>query len=106
MNLWTKEYSPKKPEDVVGQEKAMKQVEYVGEVLEDGDLSLPESVREELGLQPSAQVRVVISVPDADPEEVEDAWTVFRQMGRDAGPGQLADTAAEHDRYLYGKKNS
>ena len=84
----------------------MKQMEYLGEVLEDGELSLPESVRKELGLRSSAQVRVRISVPDTKREEVEDAWAVFRQMGREAVPGKLAAAAAEHDRYLYGKQNS
>ena len=36
----------------------MKQAEYTGKVLEDGHLSLPESVRKQLGLQPSTLVQV------------------------------------------------
>jgi len=80
----------------------MKQVEYVGEVLEDGDLSLPESVRKALNLQPSARVRVMVSVPETDPEEAKAAWTLFQQMGREAAPGQLPDAAVRHDEYLYG----
>lgn len=84
----------------------MKQAEYVGEVLEGGDLSLPESVRKELDLQASTRVRVLISVPDTDPETGKDAWALFRQMGREAAPGQLPDAAAKHDQYLYGGKDS
>jgi hypothetical protein len=84
----------------------MKQAEYVGEVLEDGDLSLPESVRKELNLQTSARVRVMISVPETGPEEVKAAWTLFQQMGREAVPGRLPDAAARHDAYLYGGKDT
>ena len=77
-------------------EETMKQAEYVGEVLADGDLSLPESVRNALDLRPAARVKVMISVPDTDPEEVKAAWTLFQQMGRDAAPGQLPDAAVRH----------
>jgi hypothetical protein len=84
----------------------MKQAEYVGEVLEDGHLSLPETVRKELDLQPSALVQVVLSVPEKEREEVKKAWDLFRQMGQDAAPGRLSNAAAEHDRYLYGRKGS
>ena len=80
----------------------MKQAEYVGEVLADGDLSLPEFVRQELDLQPAARVRVILSVPDTEPRAMEEAWDLFRQMGRQAGAGRLSDAAAGHDRYLYG----
>lgn len=84
----------------------MKQAEYVGEVLGDGHLSLPEAVREELGLQPSARVQVVLSVPEADSEAVREAWELFQEMGRDAAAGCLPNAATEHDRYLYGRKGS
>jgi hypothetical protein len=88
------------------QEETMKQAEYVGEVLADGDLSLPESVRKELNLQTSARVRVMISVPETDPEEVKAAWILFQQMGREAVPGRLPDAAVRHDEYLYGGKDT
>ena len=84
----------------------MKQAEYVGEVLGDGHLSLPEAVRRELDLQPSALVQVVLSVPDADKEEVKAAWNLFQEMGQKAVPGRLPKAATEHDRYLYGRKES
>lgn len=84
----------------------MKQAEYMGEVMEDGHLSLPESVRKQLGLEPSALVQVSVTVPEADQVEVQEAWARFRQMGQDATPGKLANVSTEHDRYLYGKKSS
>jgi hypothetical protein len=33
----------------------------------------------------------------------EKEWNTLRSLGSDAGPGQLQNAAAEHDRYLYGK---
>ena len=30
-------------------------------------------------------------------------WDVFRSLGEDASPGQLANAAIAHDQYLYGK---
>ena len=82
----------------------MKQAEYVGEVLGDGHLSLPESVRKQLDLQPSALVQVVLSVPESDREEVQDAWEVFRKMGQEAVAGRLPKASTEHDQYLYGRE--
>jgi hypothetical protein len=84
----------------------MKQAEYIGEVLEDGHLSLPEFVRQQLGLEPSAQVQVSVTVPEADPADVQEAWACFRQMGQDANSGKLANVSTNHDQYLYGKKPS
>ena len=84
----------------------MKQAEYIGEVKEDGYLTLPESVRKQLNLQPSALVRVTIAVPDTDQADVQEAWKLFRQMGQEAVPGRLPNAATDHDRFLYGKKSS
>ncbi len=74
--------------------------------LEDGRLSLPESVRRQLGLEPSTLVQVTVTVPDADREDVQEAWARFRQMGRNAVSGRLSDVSTNHDRYLYGRKSS
>lgn len=82
----------------------MKQIEYIAEIQEDGDLSLPESIRKKLGLMPSSQVRVVLVMPDRDLPTGDDAWVLFRRMGKDAVEGKLPDSAALHDQYLYGKK--
>ena len=84
----------------------MKQAEYMGEVLEDGHLSLPESVRQQLGLEPSAVVQVSVTVPETGPTDVQEAWTRFRQMGQNATPGKLSNVSTDHDQYLYGKKPS
>jgi len=81
----------------------MKQIEYVGEVLKDGHLSLPEAVRQRLRLVPATLVRVTIAVPEVGTSQLKDAWELFRIMGRDAVPGRLLNASIEHDRYLYGK---
>ena len=84
----------------------MRHAEYVGEVLGDGHLSLPESVRKQLDLHPSELVQVVISVPEPDREDVQEAWELFRRMGQNAGAGRLANASSDHDRYLYGRDAS
>ncbi len=65
----------------------------------------------EAGLGP--QLRVLISpgeirilpAPESAefPRETVKGWEIFRRLGDDAPVGRLADAAAEHDRYLYGK---
>ncbi len=82
--------------------KARKE-EYVGEVLSDGHLSLPESIRQKLSLKPSSVVKVVISLTGAETKSKTEAWKLFRSMGRTAAQGKLTNSAEEHDRYLYGK---
>jgi hypothetical protein len=32
-----------------------------------------------------------------------DGWKVFRSLGEEAQPGELADPSTNHDRYLYGR---
>ncbi len=81
----------------------MKQVEYLGEVLADGHLSLPGEVKEKLALKPASQVQVVLAVPEAKGEETDEAWDLFRQMGHDSEPGKLSSPSDKHDLYLYGK---
>jgi hypothetical protein len=84
----------------------VKEIEYLGEVMEDGHLTLPESVRKQLDLQPTALVRVTIAVPETDRVDVQEAWKLFQQMGRDAVPGRLPNASTNHDRYLYGRDSS
>ncbi len=81
----------------------VKQVEYIGEVLDDGHLSLPEKVKEELALKPASVVQVVLAVADAAGEDVDKAWELFRSMGNNAAQGNLSNPAKEHDKYLYGR---
>ena len=82
----------------------MKVIEYVGEVLPDGHLSLPDEVQKKLGLSPHSSVKITITVEDSRKPDEQAGWKVFRQMGQDAVAGKLSDASTEHDRYLYGKK--
>jgi hypothetical protein len=81
----------------------VRQEEYMGEVLNDGHLSLPEGVRQRLSLKPSSVVKVVITLTPPETESTNDAWNLFRSMGRRAEPGMLDKSAEDHDRHLYGK---
>jgi len=80
-----------------------KQEEYIGEVLSDGHLSLPDVVRQRLSLAPSSIVKVVITLENMEKESATNAWNLFRSMGRPATTGKLTNSAEEHDRYLYEK---
>ncbi len=81
----------------------VRQEEYMGEVLNDGHLSLPEEVRQRLSLKPLSVVKVVITLTPPETASTNDAWNLFRSMGRSAEPGMLDKSAEDHDRHLYGK---
>jgi hypothetical protein len=81
----------------------VKQEEYIGEVLSDGHLSLPDAVRQRLSLVPASIVKVYITVENMEKECTANAWTLVRSMGRAAATGKLKNSAEEHDRYLYKK---
>ena len=81
----------------------VRQEEYMGEVLIDGHLSLPDVVRQRLSLKPSSVVKVVITLTHPDTKSTNEAWNLFRSMGRSAEPGILAKSAEDHDRHLYEK---
>jgi hypothetical protein len=78
----------------------MKVIEYIGKILPDGHLSIPEEIRKELELYKSGDVRVTITV---DPIDEKRGWEIFRQMGRNAESGTLPSASVDHDKYLYGK---
>lgn len=80
-------------------------IEYVGEVLPDGHLSVPEEVRQTLASTAYTQLQVTLRLLQPDAEQGEAAWSVFRSLGQDAEPGRLLDAAVQHDRYLYGKES-
>ncbi len=82
----------------------MKVIEYIGEVLPDGRLSLPDEIQKELGLSPHSSVRVTIAVEEARKIDEKKGWEVFRRMGENAVAGKLSDVSTNHDHYLYGKK--
>ncbi|HEV8717967.1 MAG TPA: hypothetical protein VGX03_34765 [Candidatus Binatia bacterium] len=83
-------------------------IEYEGEVLPDGNLLIPQEVRQRLAATPHAAVRVTIQILTAPripaPDQVEDAWDAFCQLGQSPDPGRLPDASVRHDEYLYGKK--
>ena len=78
-------------------------IKYIGEVLPDGHLSVPEEVRQTLAATPHTRLQVTIRLLRPEAKQVQAAWTVFRQLGQDATPGRLSDASVHHDRYLYGK---
>jgi hypothetical protein len=79
-------------------------LEYIGEVLPDGQVSIPEEIRQTLAASPHAQIQITIKLLQSDEEQQQEAWEVFRRMGQDAQSGCLQDASIHHDRYLYGKK--
>ena len=79
-------------------------IEYVGEILPDGHLFVPEEVRQVLASASYTQLQVTITLLQPEVEQVQAAWEAFRQLGQDAVPGRLPDAAVSHDQYLYSKK--
>jgi len=85
----------------------MKVVEYIGEVLPDGHLSLPDEVQKELGLSPHCSVKITITVDtvkSSNPSDEEKGWEALRNLGQNAASGKLPNASTKHDHYLYGKK--
>jgi hypothetical protein len=80
-----------------------KVIEYMGEMLPDGHLSVSEELRHALELAPDAQLQVTVAILQPDIDQSQEAWEVFRRLGQDAQPGCLPDAASQHDQYLYGK---
>jgi hypothetical protein len=78
-------------------------IEYVGEMLPDGHLSVPEEVRQTLTSVAYTQLQVTIRLLQPQEEQMQAAWAAWQQLGQDAIPGRLADAAVSHDHYLYGK---
>jgi hypothetical protein len=83
---------------------AMKVIEYIGEVLPDGHLSLPDEVQKQLGLSLHRSVKVTIAVEDSRVLDEKKGWEAFRRMGQDAADSKLPNASTKHDQYLYGKK--
>jgi hypothetical protein len=79
-------------------------IEYVGEILPDGHLGVPEEVRQVLASTSYTQLQVTITLLQPEAEQVQAAWEAFRQLGHDTVPGHLLDAAVSHDQYLYGKE--
>jgi hypothetical protein len=80
--------------------KTEKTIEYIGEILPDGHLSIPDEVKKELDRYETNDLKITITVLSSDEKR---GWEIFRQMGKYAEPGTLPNASVEHDRYLYGK---
>lgn len=83
-------------------------IEYEGEVLPDGNLPIPQEIRQQLAATPHAAVRVTIQIlpplQTSAVEQNENAWDAFCQLGQSPDPGRLPEASVRHDEYLYGKK--
>ena len=79
-------------------------IEYVGEILPDGYLFVPEEVRQVLASASYTQLQVTIRFLQPEAEQVQAAWAAFRQLGQDFVPGHLPDAVVSHDHYLYSKE--
>ena len=62
-------------------------IEYVGEMLPDGHLSVPDEVRQTLTAVAYTQLQVTIRLLQPEEEQIQAAWTAWRQLGQDATPG-------------------
>lgn len=52
-------------------------MEYVGEILPDGNLFVPEEVREVLAAAPYTQLQVTITLLQPEAEQAQAAWEPF-----------------------------
>ena len=81
-------------------------IECIGEVLPDGQVSLPEAVRQQLvATAPHAQLHLTIKVLASTPPAEQAAWDALLHMGEDASSGRLPDASTTHDQYLYRKES-
>ena len=82
----------------------MEQVEYIGKIMDDGHIYLPETVRRQLKLEPDSSVHVILSVKETKSLSAEQGWSVFKEMGKEDLAGCLQDASKNHDCYLYEKQ--
>ena len=73
---------------------------YVGIVLSDGHLSLPDEVIRELGLESGQRVEVTVRASDELDQLPDDAYAPLRKLIGLAQTGRT-DAAERHDEYLY-----
>ena len=72
-------------------------IEYIGEVLPDGHLSVPEEVRQTLASVPHTRLQITIRLLQPEAAQIQEAWMAFRQLEQDATPGRLLNAAVHHD---------
>ncbi len=82
----------------------MEQVEYIGKIMDDGHIYLPETVRRQLKLEPDSSVHVILSVKETKSMSADQGWSIFKEMGKEDQSGCLQDASENHDRYLYEKQ--
>ena len=80
--------------------KTTKTIEYIGEILPDGHLSIPDEIKKELELHKSNSLKITLTFLSSDEKR---GWEIFRQMGKYAEHGTLPNASVDHDKYLYGK---
>ena len=49
------------------------------------------------------EIRINPAQPEGEQKSSTKGWSVFRNLGDNAQPGQLLNAAVDHDHYLYGK---
>ncbi|MBI3920319.1 MAG: hypothetical protein HY318_02785 [Armatimonadetes bacterium] len=75
---------------------------YIGEVLGDGHLSLPQMTREKLQLKSGEKVEVVLHTVREEESLSEEAYAPLRQLVGLVKEGR-SDGSVNHDEYLYRK---
>jgi hypothetical protein len=79
----------------------MEQIEYIGKIMDDGHIYLPETVQRQLKLEPDFSVHVILSVQETKSFSADQGWSVFKATGKEDQAGCLQDASENHDRYLY-----
>jgi hypothetical protein len=80
--------------------KAKKTIEYIGEILPDGHLSIPDEVKKELDQYETNDLKITITILPSDEKR---GWDALIQLIDNAGSSGLSDVSENHDKYLYGK---
>ena len=60
----------------------MEQIEYIGKIMDDGHIYLPETVRRQLKLKPDSSVHVILSVKETESLSTDQGWSFSRQWGK------------------------
>jgi len=80
--------------------KTEKTIEYIGEILPDGHLSIPDEVKKELDRYETNDLKITITILPSDEKR---GWDALIQLIDNAGSSGLSDVSEKHDKYLYGK---
>ena len=81
-----------------------KTIEYIGEILPDGHISLPDEIMGKLDLVSHNKVKVTITLDIPQASDEKKGWDIFKLLGRDAADGKLTNASVNHDKYIYGKE--